>query len=144
MFDLNDRASSSSPITDRPRRRITLRARSPFERLADKARAAKTIAPWMLDRLGEPDARAYSDLDIVRARKNLKRRIVQREPILRVRDPKRLTQASWTGAQQPFVGDAAPPAHDSKAVRGGERADQHRAGHARRSGRHRHSPAGRT
>ena len=72
------------------------------------------------------------DLDGVRGRKYLKRTLVQGEAILRVGDAERLAQTPWTGAQKPFVGNAATPAHGGKPVRRRECADQHRAGLALR------------
>src|SRR3954468_16388376 len=82
----------------------------------------------MVGRLGEADARPDSDLDGVRGCKYLKRTLVQGEAILRVGDAERLAQTPWTGAQEPFVGHAATPAHGGKSVCRRERADQHRAG----------------
>ena len=72
------------------------------------------------------------DLDGVRGCKYLKRTLVQGEAILRVGDAERLAQTPWTGAQEPFVGNAATPAHGGKPVRRRECADQHRAGLALR------------
>ena len=102
------------------------------ERLAEEARAFEAVAPGMIHRLGDADARSDGDLDVVRARKELERRLVERESVVLVGDAERLAQPSRARAQQPLVGDAAPAAHGGEAMRRRERADQHRAGDARR------------
>jgi len=71
-------------------------------------------------------------LDIASARKNLKRRLVERQPILHVGDAERFAQASWAGAQQTFVANAATPTHGRETLRRRERADEHGTRHARR------------
>src|SRR5262245_15778999 len=101
-----------------------------FERLAEEARALEAVAPRLIHRLGEPDARTDGDVDVLPARAYLERRRIERKSVLRAGDAERLAQASRTRAQQPLVRDAAAAAHRGEALRGGERADQHRAGAA--------------
>src|SRR5215468_4376344 len=123
------RTNSSCPVWNeaarRPRRRT---GPSRFERLAEEARAFEAIAPRLIHRLGEPDARADGDVDVLRARAYLERRLIKRKAVLRVGDAERLAQASRSRAQQALVGDAPAAAHRGQALRGCERADQHRAG----------------
>src|SRR5215472_6960523 len=103
-----------------------------FERLADEARAFKAVAPGMIHGLGDPDTRADGDVDVARARENLEWRRIECKPVLRAGDGERLAQPSRPRPQQALVRDAAAAAHRRKAVRGRQRADQHRAGTALR------------
>src|SRR6516225_8027336 len=105
---------------------------SRFERLAEETRAFEAVAPRMIHGLGQPDARADGDVDVLRARAYLEWRRIERKAVLRAGDAERLAQASRPGAQQALVRDAAAAAHRGEALRGRERADQHRAGAALR------------
>ena len=60
------------------------------ERLAEKPRALEPVAPGLLDRLGDADARPGDDLDSRRRAHELERRRVEREPVVRVGDAERL------------------------------------------------------
>src|SRR3984893_1533084 len=125
------RTNSSCPAWNEAARHPRRRApRSRFERLSEEARAFDAVAPRLFHRLGEPDARADGDVDVLRARAYLERRRIERKGVLRAGDAERLAQAPRPRAQQALVGDAAAAAHRGEAVRGRERADEHRAGAA--------------
>src|SRR5712692_8139384 len=100
------------------------------ERLTQKSRALETVAPGMIHRLSDADARTDGDRDVLRAGKEREWRLVQCQSIVRVGDAERLAQASRTRAKESLVGDTAAAAHRGETKRGRERADQHRAGNA--------------
>src|SRR4029450_6451616 len=106
---------------------MAVRRPSPFERLADEARVFEAITPRMIHGLGEPDARTDGDVNVVRARANLEWRRIKPTPVLRAGDGERLAQPSRPCAQPALVRAAAAAAHRGEAVRGRQRADQHRA-----------------
>src|SRR6266404_1796793 len=126
------RTNSSCPVWNEAARHLRSRGPSRFGRLAEEARAFEAVAPRLFHRLGEPDARADGDVDVLRARAYLEWRRIERKGVLRAGDAERLAQASRPRAQQALVRDAAAAAHRGEALRGRERADEHRAGTALR------------
>src|SRR5712691_3530494 len=120
-------AGCRAPSRPRPAANLSSRI---TERLAQEARPVQTVAPGVIHRLGDPDARAGDYLDVFRAGKNRERRRIEREPVLRVGDAERLAQPPRTRAQQPLVGRTAAPAHGGKPERRRECADQDGAGDA--------------
>src|SRR6476659_2190931 len=115
------RTNSSCPTWNEAARHPGSRAgRSRFERLAEEARAFEAVAPRLFHRLGESDARADGDVDVLRARAYLERRLIERKAVLRAGDAERLAQASRPRAQQALVRDAAAAAHRGEALRGRE------------------------
>src|ERR1700728_3557203 len=92
--------------------------------LAEKTRACQAVTPGLVDRLGEADGRTGNNLRGAAARQNFKRGLVEREAIMATRYPQGLAHSAGTGAEEPFVGDAAPPPHQREAGRWFERADE--------------------
>src|SRR4029077_10953346 len=82
------------------------------ERLAEKARAFQAIAPGLFDRLSDADARSGDNLHLVGARKECERRLVEGQAVMGVGYPQRLADPAGAGAQQPRIGNTAPPPHD--------------------------------
>src|SRR5262249_30609981 len=122
------RTSSLRPVSnDRPISMRELATRSTPERLAQEARAFEAIAPGMIHRLADPDARADRKLDLLRARNELEWRPVERKAVVRAGDAERLADAPRPRAQQPLALDAAAAAHRRDAPRRLERPDKHRA-----------------
>src|SRR5262245_20400450 len=93
---------------------MAARHASPFERLADEARAFEAVAPRMIHRLAEPDARADGDVDVLRPRAELEWRRIERKPVLRAGDAERLAQPSG-----PSTTGARPRRRGGGASRGG-------------------------
>ena len=83
---LRKRAKNSASI-----RRSGCRHSGRRERLTQESRAFLAVAPRQVGRLGNPDARSGDDLQGSLAGKNLERRSVERQPVMRAGDAQRLT-----------------------------------------------------
>ena len=118
--------SKTCPVGPLRRRR----QRQP-ERLAQKLRALEPVAPRQLDRLGDADARRRRRSPAVSSRATARTaagRAAARCGACVM--PSACAQPPGPRAQQPLVGEPAPPPHLGKALRRLERADQHGAGRA--------------
>src|SRR5262252_4743896 len=100
------------------------------ERLAEKPRALEPVAPRLIDRLGDADARPDRDLHLGRPSPQLEWRRIERQSIVRPADAERLAYPTGARAQQSRVVQAPPAAHFCKSFEGFDRPDQHRAGAA--------------
>ena len=95
---------------------------------ADETRARQAEAPRQLAGFGYADSQAAHDLDRRRpcvGAAQFEWRVIERQPIMRVVDAKRLTDAAGARTQQPNVVQAATAAHGVESVGRFDGADQH-------------------
>src|SRR4051812_32419223 len=82
-----------------------------LERLAEVARARKAVTPGQVGGLGDADTRTRCDLHVALARREVERRHVERQSVMRLCDPERFGKAAGAGTQEPRVEGAAAALH---------------------------------